>query len=635
MQHNAKATLPLILGIGFSATAGLLVSCSSNISDENDNTAVLRPQVLAPSLEQADADLAHNTLADSPIRRADTGKPALQTGAVAEESLSMQAPAVRQSLLSHSTLPVPRKERNSSHGTPRLQAEKHSSLQAADTIAGYPVDKVRAVEQDREKYQSIDDNAVVVASQQPTSTFSIDVDTGAYSNTRRFLNQGQLPPEDAVRVEELINYFSYNYAAPEAEGTPFSIQTELAQTPWNEKTHLLHVGLQGYAPQYAERPAANLVFLIDVSGSMNDKNKLGLLKSSIKMMARELDKQDSVSIVVYAGASGVVLEPTSGEKIREIEAALDRLAAGGSTNGEAGIKLAYQLAEENFKEGGINRVILATDGDFNVGTSNVNSLKELIERKRENGVALTTLGFGQGNYNDHLMEQIADTGNGTYAYIDTLNEARKVLVDELQSTLMTIAKDVKIQVEFNPAVVSEYRLIGYENRHLANEDFNNDKIDAGEIGAGHTVTALYEIALVGEGGEFNTPSRYGNVNDNKPGNQSESLVNEIAELRLRYKKPDGDKSQLISRIITRDQATDTPGENFKFSAAVASFAQYLRGGKYIGNFDLSDTVSLARSSRGEDKFGYRAEFIQLANLAESLYPARQSKKERDRSRQEG
>lgn len=472
-----------------------------------------------------------------------------------------------------------------------------------------------------EKYQEIEDNPIVLTSKESTSTFSIDVDTGAYSNVRRFLEGGQLPPHDAVRIEEMVNYFTYDYPVPESTDVPFSVTTELAVNPWNNKTRLLHIGLQGYKPESSERPPANLVFLIDVSGSMRSPNKLDLLKTSIKMLSRQLTEKDTVSIAVYAGASGVVLKPTAGSDTRTIVRALDNLSAGGSTNGEGGIRLAYDLAEENFKSTGINRVILATDGDFNVGISNIDRLKSLIERKRESGVALTTLGFGTGNYNDHMMEQLADTGNGAYAYIDTLNEARKVLVDELDAHLMTIASDVKIQIEFNPQQVSEYRLIGYVNRRLQNEDFNNDKVDAGEIGAGHTVTALYEIALAGEGGERHSEKRYKTsaVSGKSAG---DSFSGELAELRLRYKEPGEQSSELISSIIGSDSVIkelDKTSDNFRFSAAVAAFGQKLRNAKYMGDYSLLNIADLATAARGEDRFGYRSGFIQLLQLADTLH----------------
>jgi len=469
---------------------------------------------------------------------------------------------------------------------------------------------------DRENYAHVDANPVKLASEHPVSTFSIDVDTGAYANVRRFLNQGRIPPKDAVRIEEMINYFSYHYPAPENTKQPFRVTTELAPTPWNPKTRLLHIGIQGYKLSRNALPPSNLVFLVDVSGSMQSANKLGLLKSTMKLLAGQMGRKDRIAIVVYAGASGVVLEPTSGNQHARITAALDALQAGGSTNGAAGIRLAYSLAEQAFIRHGINRVILATDGDFNVGTVNFEALKDLIEKKRKSGISLTTLGFGTGNYNDRLMEQLADAGNGNYAYIDTINEARKVLVDELSSTLNTIARDVKIQIEFNPEIVSEYRLIGYENRMLKREDFNNDKIDAGEIGAGHTVTALYEVTLAGSQGRIN-PLRYGGGLSKK----TERHGNEIAFLRLRYKHPNSDHSKLVEIPLNRNMLQHrlaNTSERFRFAAAVAAFGDLLRGGKHSEKFTYSDVVKLARGSRGEDAFGYRGEFLNMVRTAEVL-----------------
>ncbi|MEM6808399.1 MAG: VWA domain-containing protein [Pseudomonadota bacterium] len=465
----------------------------------------------------------------------------------------------------------------------------------------------------RENYAHFEDNPLRLAAENPVSTFSIDVDTGAYANVRRLLRSGQLPPRDAVRAEELINYFDYEYSAPRSAKTPFSVTREVAPAPWAQDKWLMHIGVKGYVPDVL--PQANLVFLLDVSGSMNSADKLGLLKSSLKLLVRQLDADDSVAIVVYAGASGVVLKPTPGDRNAEIIAALDRLQAGGSTNGGAGIRLAYAMAEQAFIEGGINRVILATDGDFNVGTTNIEMLKDLIGEKREAGIALTTLGFGTGNYNDHLMEQIADVGNGNYAYIDTLNEAQKVLVDELTATTLTIAKDVKIQVEFNPAVVAEYRLVGYENRALKREDFNNDKVDAGEIGAGHTVTAIYELAFVEGSSRRIDPLRYGKT-EKAPGN-----TDEIAFLRMRYKSPEGGASKLLEWPVMRDDALASlsrASEAFRFSAAVAAFAQQLRGGNHLGDFGYGDITELANSARGKDAFGYRGEFVSLVNLTRGL-----------------
>ena len=498
---------------------------------------------------------------------------------------------------------------------------------------------------DRENYATLERNATVRTADEPVSTFSIDVDTGAYANVRRFLQNGQMPPAEAVRIEEMLNYFPYDYATATDLDVPFSIQAEMGPAPWNPQTHLLHVGLQGYVPADINDNSANLVFLIDVSGSMNSPDKLGLLKSSISLLARQLDENDSVAIVVYAGSSGTVLEPTPGNQHSKIDRALAALTAGGSTNGASGIELAYQLASENYRPDGINRLILATDGDFNVGISDVDSLRKLIRHKRESGIALTTLGFGTGNYNDHLMEQLADTGNGSYAYIDTLSEARKVLVDELQATLLTIASDVKVQIEFNPAVVSEYRLIGYSNRVLANEDFGNDRVDAGEVGAGHSVTALYEIALHGEGGERHSPRRYGqtgnaadsasvsddsvtddpfsddSVRDDSVDDDREHRMSEVAELRLRYKLPGSPESRLVKQIVplagTRT-GLSASSDDYRFSASVAAFAQLLQGDDRLASFGYEDVRTLAAGARGSDPFAYRAEFLRLVDMADSL-----------------
>ncbi len=473
---------------------------------------------------------------------------------------------------------------------------------------------------DNEKYAHLDQNGILQASEHPVSTFSIDVDTGAYANIRRMLKAGQLPQHDAVRIEEMVNYFGYDYPLPQDKNVPFSVTTEIAPAPWNPNTHLLQIGIKGQDIAKQMLPPANLVFLIDVSGSMEDANRLPLLKSALKMLAQQLRSQDRVAIVVYAGASGVVLEPTSDQA--KIAVALSRLQAGGSTNGAAGIELAYAVAKQAYIPNGINRVLLATDGDFNVGTVSFEALKSLIEEKRNSGISLTTLGFGMGNYggernyNDQLMEQLADAGNGNYAFIDTLNEARKVLVEEMSSTLNTIAKDVKIQIEFNPDVVAEYRLIGYENRALKREDFNNDKIDAGEIGAGHTVTALYEIALNGSKGAMVDPLRYQSTTGEK-----QSLSDELAHLRLRYKAPNGGDSKLLEWPLQRSAIKADwaeASERMRFAAAVAGFGQLLKGGKYTGKFGYADVTKLAQSARGEDRFGYRAEFSSLVKLAQSL-----------------
>ena len=465
---------------------------------------------------------------------------------------------------------------------------------------------------DREPYATIDDNKVMLTRESPVSTLSVDVDTGSYSVVRRYINGGRLPPKNSVRTEELINYFNYHYPRPESRKQPIQLYTEVAPTPWNSNTKLLHVGAQGFLPQ--KRPAANLVFLLDVSGSMHSANKLPLLKASFKLLVNNLPAADRVSIVTYARNAGVGLKPTAGEPKSKILSALERLNAGGSTHGSAGIREAYRLAEQAQIDNGINRVILATDGDFNVGVVSHDKLIELIEKKRAKGISLTTLGFGSGNYNDKLMEQLADKGNGNYGYIDTISEAQKVLVDELASTLETIAADVKIQIEFNPAVVAEYRLIGYENRLLNREDFNNDKVDAGEIGAGHTVTALYEITLVDADNHRIDPLRYGPPTKNEMASNS----NELAFLKLRYKLPNQKQSTLMQQPINRDGINNEPSQRFRFSTAVAAFGQLLRGGNHTGDLTHQSIIELANNARGEDHFGYRSEFVRMVRLAASL-----------------
>jgi Ca-activated chloride channel homolog len=462
-----------------------------------------------------------------------------------------------------------------------------------------------------ENYTHRDSNPVQLVSEQPVSTFSIDVDTGSYTNVRRMLNAGQLPPADAVRAEEFINYFDYGYTPPADRAQPFSVTTELAPAPWNAKRQLLLVGIQGYRVPAAEIPASNLVFLIDTSGSMDEPDKLPLLKASLKQLVRELRKQDRVAIVTYAGSAGVALPSTAGDRHATIDAAIDSLGAGGSTNGGAGIELAYAQAEQGFIKGGVNRVILATDGDFNVGTVNQEALKTTIEDHRKSGVALTTLGFGEGNYNDAMAVMLADAGNGSHHYIDSLQEGRRVLVDEMSATLLTIAKDVKIQVEFNPAQVQEYRLIGYEKRMLKREDFNNDKVDAGEIGAGANVTAIYEITPKGSDAARIDPLRYGNKSTVK------NSGNELAFLRLRYKLPGQSDSKLVERPIAA-QAEAQASERLRYAAAVAAFADALRGGKYLDGYGYVQIAQLAGGARGDDADGYRAGFVQLLKLASGL-----------------
>ena len=468
-------------------------------------------------------------------------------------------------------------------------------------------------EPNTEKYKNFSDNPIQVTAENPVSTFSIDVDTGSYSNVRRMLNNDTRPPADSVRAEEIINYFDFGYAAPSSRKQPFSVSTEISAAPWNSKRQLVMVGIKGYEVPRSQIPAANIVFLIDTSGSMSSPDKLPLLVESFKQMTQKLRPQDRVSIVVYAGSAGLVLPATSGADKETILQALDKLQAGGSTNGGQGIELAYKIAKENYIGNGVNRVILATDGDFNVGIYDTEMLKTLVADQRKSGIALTTLGFGQGNYNDHMAEQLADVGNGNHAYIDNLNEGRKVLVEEMSSTMMTIAQDVKIQVEFNPAVVAEYRLIGYENRKLNREDFNNDKIDAGEIGAGHDVTALYEITLVGSGGESVSPLRYGETAPKQNGKS-----NEIALLKLRYKQPGEEQSRLIERPLLRSGISAKPSDRLKMAASLAAYADLLRGGKNSGKFNWNDVKQLAASVSMPDSWGYRAEFMGLLEQASRL-----------------
>jgi len=462
-----------------------------------------------------------------------------------------------------------------------------------------------------ENYTQRDSNPVQLVTQQPVSTFSIDVDTGSYTNVRRMLSAGQLPPADAVRAEEFINYFDYGYTPPANREQPFSVTTELAPAPWNAKRQLLLIGIQGYRVPASEIPASNLVFLIDTSGSMDEPDKLPLLKASLKQLVRELRQQDRVAIVTYAGYAGVALPSTAGDRHATIDAAIDGLGAGGSTNGGAGIELAYAQAEQGFIKGGVNRVILATDGDFNVGTVSEEALKTTIEDHRKSGVALTTLGFGEGNYNDAMAVMLADVGNGSHHYIDSLQEGRRVLVDEMSATLLTIAKDVKIQVEFNPSQVQEYRLIGYEKRLLKREDFNNDKVDAGEIGAGANVTAIYEITPKGSDAARIDPLRYGDKTAPPKGGS------ELAFLRLRYKLPGQSDSKLIEQPIT-SQAGAQPSERLRYAAAVAAFADALRGGKYLDGYGYTQIAALANGARGDDASGYRAGFVQLVKLADGL-----------------
>lgn len=502
--------------------------------------------------------------------------------------------------------------------TPGVKISKRKNVTAAPSIYGafIPQDSQPKPEWNTEEYDGITENIFHDAVKNPLSTFSIDVDAASYSNVRRFITGGQKPPKDAVRIEEMINYFDYEYTQPKGED-PFSINTEIAVAPWNTKHRLVHIGLQGKSIPKDNLHASNLVFLIDVSGSMEDPNKLPLLKSSFKMLVEQLREQDQVAIVVYAGAAGLVLPSTSGANKREILDALDRLQAGGSTAGGEGIKLAYAIAKKNFKENGNNRVILATDGDFNVGESSNGGMERLIEEKRKEGVFLTALGFGMGNYKDSKMEVLADKGNGNYFYIDSILEAQKALVKEFGGTLFTIAKDVKLQIEFNPALVKAYRLIGYENRLLRDEDFNDDRKDAGELGSGHSVTALYEIIPVGVDSEFYKVDKL-KYQETKTVSKSEQN-GEIMTVKFRYKKPNGSESKLIVHPL-KDSSMDLSktSDNFRWSAAVAGFGMLLRESEYAKGFTYQDVTRLAQSARGKDEDGYRIEFINMTKSIVSM-----------------
>ena len=464
-----------------------------------------------------------------------------------------------------------------------------------------------------ENYEEIKENQFEHVAFSPLSTFSIDVDKAAYSNIRRFINNGQTVPTDAVKIEEMINYFNYNYTQPIDEH-PFSIQTELATSPWDNQTKIVKIGLQGKNIETDKIPASNLVFLIDVSGSMGDSNKLPLLKSAFKLLVKQLRNKDKVSIVVYAGAAGIVLKPTSGDDKNKILEALNNLEAGGSTAGGEGIELAYKIAQKNFIKNGNNRVILATDGDFNVGASSDKAMEDLIIEKRETGVFLTVLGFGMGNYKDSKLEKLADKGNGNHAYIDTMQEAKRVLGTEFGGTLYTIAKDVKIQVEFNPKKVQAYRLIGYENRMLEDEDFKNDKKDAGELGSNHSVTALYEIIPVGVKSEYlkNIDAlKYTNTKQNNDFND------ELLTVKFRYKKPSKKTSIEMVHIVENNESTfENASTDFKFAVSVALFGMKLRKSKFAKKMNYNDIAEIANQSKGNDKNGYRSEFIRLVKLVE-------------------
>jgi len=510
-------------------------------------------------------------------------------------------------------------------------ASKSSSLgYALNKTLAQPVNREEAFRDIRERagefntatYDHIGENPFLDAKDNPLSTFSIDVDTASYSSVRRFINEGSLPPKDAVRVEEMINYFTYDYAEP-SDGRPFAVHLDVASCPWETSHRLVRIGLKGKEIATDKRGPSNLVFLLDVSGSMMPLERLPLVKQAMRLLVEKLTENDRVAIVVYAGASGLALPSTTGDHKEQILEALENLQAGGSTNGAEGIQLAYKIAADNFIKGGVNRVILATDGDFNVGVTNQGDLIRLIEDKAKSGVFLSVLGVGTDNLKDSTMQKLADKGNGNYAYLDSLDEARKMLVQQMNGTLVTIAKDVKIQVEFNPARVASYRLIGYEKRMLRKEDFNNDKVDAGEIGAGHTVTALYEVVPVGAASNPAAsvppvdPLKY-SANESSTSSGSKS-PDEMLTVKLRYKKPDENKSELIERAVTDTNATfESAPVDLKFAAAVAEFGMILRDSEYKGNGTLNAVIEWADQAKGKDPNGYRAGFIELVRKAQTL-----------------
>lgn len=534
---------------------------------------------------------------------------------------------IAQSLLTACS-PSPSNNRDTSPATPIIAqptpvvAAPSMMMEAAamSKMARYsPIMPVLPIPQDNsEKYQHLAANPIHQTATDAVATFSIDTDTGSYANVRRFLSNGQLPPTDAVRIEELINYFNYDFSqAKRLANAPFLVSTETVAAPWRTANRIIKVAIKADDPTITKQsvlPPANLVFLVDVSGSMSDNDKLPLVKSSLKMLTKQLRSQDTISIVTYAGRTQVTLPATKGSDTDKILAAIDSLDASGSTNGEAAIKLAYQQAKIHYKKDGINRILMMTDGDFNVGVSDVDEMLDIIRRERDSGVSLSTFGFGEGNLNDHMMEQVADNGNGNYSYIDSLSEAKKALVDEMSATFNTVAKDVKVQVEFNPQTVKEWRLIGYENRVLAKEDFNNDKVDAGELGAGKSVVALFEVTPVGQQGWLDD-SRYQAYPINHTGKNTE-----LGFLKLRYKAPNSNTSTLLTLPISNQ--TQQPSSELAFALSVASFGETLKQSKYLGNWQLNDSKRLAQANIGNDPQGIRREFIKLIDLADSLQPTK-------------
>jgi Ca-activated chloride channel homolog len=572
-----------------------LTGCSFFASHDQKNPPTLKPQeITAPSVK---ADTQEDSLY-SEYEVTKEKKPSPTTAAFAQKDLAADA------------------MRGSGSGAPASYAKRGVYNESYGSMRPMP----QPMYTNSESYDGITENSFHQCINQPLSTFSIDVDTASYSNMRRMITQGSLPPKDAIRIEELVNYFDYDYAPPETGA--FAVNMEVAPALWNKKHKLVRIGIKGKEIKVDKRPASNLVFLIDVSGSMDSAEKLPLVKSALTMLTDKLGENDKISIVVYAGAAGLVLSPTLGDHKMQILRALDNLKAGGSTNGGGGITLAYKTASENFIKGGVNRVILATDGDFNVGTTGRDDLVQLVEKNAKKNIYLSILGFGMGNYKDGLMESLSDKGNGNYAYIDNQSEARKVMVEQLSGTLVTIAKDVKIQVEFNPKFVGSYRLVGYEDRVLKNEDFNNDAKDAGDIGAGHTVTALYEIIPAGEsaGGDDKVDAlKYQKVEVQKETAMVKNNSNEMLTLKIRYKKPDGDvSSKQEFALADQNNKFDSASTSFRFSSAVALFGMLLRESDYKQEGAFSKVLEVAKKSKGEDKNQYRQEFIELVRATEKL-----------------
>ena len=550
------------------------------------------------------------------VMQRDIFKPTLLSLVIAQSLLTACSPSPSNSRDTSPTTPVIAQPTPViAAPTMMMEAAAMSKMARYSPIVPMPMPR----QQDNsEKYQHLAVNPIHQTATDAVATFSIDTDTGSYANVRRFLSDGQLPPTDAVRIEELINYFNYDFSqAKRLANAPFLVSTETVAAPWRTPNRIIKVAIKADDPTITKKsvlPPANLVFLVDVSGSMSDNDKLPLVKSSLKMLTKQLRSQDTISIVTYAGRTQVTLPATKGSDTDKILAAIDSLDASGSTNGEAAIKLAYQQAKIHYKKDGINRILMMTDGDFNVGVSDVDEMLDIIRRERDSGVSLSTFGFGEGNLNDHMMEQVADNGNGNYSYIDSLSEAKKALVDEMSATFNTVAKDVKVQVEFNPQTVKEWRLIGYENRVLAKEDFNNDKVDAGELGAGKSVVALFEVTPVGQQGWLDD-SRYQAYPINHTGKNTE-----LGFLKLRYKAPNSNTSTLLTLPISNQ--TQQPSSELAFALSVASFGETLKQSKYLGNWQLNDSKRLAQANIGNDPQGIRREFIKLIDLADSLQPTK-------------